>query len=80
MAHADPNPSESTGKLLVSLSEAARLLSLSERMVWQLKRSGALPSVRLGRALRFHVGDLNDLIASHRSGPVSEAVAAGGDS
>ena len=45
-------------QLLVDTNEAARLLSLSSRTVWQLQADGELPSLRVGRALRFRICDL----------------------
>ena len=44
--------------ILVSLREAARLLAVSDRHLWQLQRDGVLPVVRVGRALRFRIADL----------------------
>jgi predicted DNA-binding transcriptional regulator AlpA len=46
------------GPLLVKLREAARRLSLSERTVWGLGRSGILPTRRIGRSVRFTVEGL----------------------
>lgn len=48
--------------MLVDLKEAARRLCLSERTVWQLQADGLLPSVRIGRSLRFRVSDLSQFV------------------
>jgi excisionase family DNA binding protein len=44
--------------LLVDRREAARLLSLSERTIFTLTKSGQLPSKRIGRNVRYSLGDL----------------------
>jgi len=41
-------------QLLVSYRQAARLLGVSERLVWELANAGKIPVVRLGkRAVRI---------------------------
>lgn len=58
-AEAGSAPPESTRKpLLVDRSEAARLLSLSERTIFTLTKSGQLPSKRIGRNVRYSVDEL----------------------
>ncbi len=47
-----------TPKLLLSTPEVARALSVSERFVKQLIRSGSLPSLKVGRLRRVHADDL----------------------
>ena len=44
--------------LLVDRREAARLLSLSERTIFTLTKSGQLPSKRIGRNVRYCPVDL----------------------
>lgn len=44
--------------LLIDLREAARLLGFSERKVWQLQKDGDLPSLKIGRNLRFCISSL----------------------
>jgi len=48
--------------LLVTAREAARLLSISERSLWQLSKDGAIPAVRIGRAVRYDPRDLQACI------------------
>ena len=62
----DDERSLAPAALLLKTREAAKALSLSERMVWQLTNSGELPSVRIGRALRIAVEDLEAFIARRR--------------
>jgi predicted DNA-binding transcriptional regulator AlpA len=46
--------------ILVKLPEAARMLAMSERSLWQLTKDGSVRCVRLGRAVRY---DRRDLLA-----------------
>jgi len=45
-------------KMLLSVPEAARRLSVSERLVWRAISEGALDSVKLGRATRVRAADV----------------------
>lgn len=45
-------------KLLVDTQEAARMLSLCKRTVFTLTQNGELPTVRIGRSVRYRVVDL----------------------
>lgn len=54
--------------MLVGLAQAARLLALSPRTVRRLAAEGALGYVRVGRALRFEVVELEAFVARHRVG------------
>lgn len=49
--------------LLLRVEEAARLLSLSRSMVYQMMDSGVLPSVRCGTARRIPTAALHAWIA-----------------
>ena len=53
------------GRILIDIREAARLLSLSERTVHTLKSTGEIPSVKIGKSLRFRVTDLLAWAESH---------------
>lgn len=56
--------------ILLTVPEAARLLSLSNRTVWGLARSGKLRRIRIGRSLRIRRSDVETLIeASSESAP-----------
>ena len=59
----DINPEP--GQLLRS-RDAADLLAISERKLWELQNAGAIPVIRLGRMVRFRRSDLDLWIASHR--------------
>src|SRR5262249_26125661 len=54
---------QAAAPLLVNEREAARLLRVSPRTVWQLNASGELPCVRLGRAKRYAVASLQEFVA-----------------
>ncbi len=51
-------------KLLYRVSEVAMFLSLSRTKVYELVRSGALPSVRIGGARRVRGDDLAHYVDS----------------
>ena len=53
-----------TGRLLVDVDGAAELLTWSRRSVERLSASGELPSVKIGRSLRFRVTDLIAFVES----------------
>lgn len=44
--------------LLVAPREAAKMLSVCERTLFALTKSGDIPAVRIGRAVRYSVEDL----------------------
>jgi hypothetical protein len=54
--------------LLVNIKTAARMLSISERSVGRLQAAGDLVPVKIGRALRFAVSDLERFVANRRRG------------
>ena len=47
---------------LVNASDAAQILGVTRRRVYELAREGLIPVVRLGRTLRFSTSALDDLI------------------
>ena len=54
-----PRPS-TDGPLLLKAAEAARILAISPRKLWEMTNCGEIPCVRLGRAVRY---DHRDLVA-----------------
>jgi excisionase family DNA binding protein len=50
---------DSISKLLLTAREAARALAISERTLWSLTNNGDIPSVRIGRAVRYDPRDLD---------------------
>ncbi len=49
-------------KLLLTVREAAAALSISERTLWTLTDAGAVNAIRIGRAVRYAVADLQAYI------------------
>lgn len=56
--------------LLVTASEAARMLAVSPRKLWAMtfEETPSLPYVRCGRLVRYSPDDLQRWIASQRKG------------
>lgn len=50
------------GRLALSVAEVATLLGLSEKHVWAQLKSGAIPSIRLGRRVLIPVSGLEQLL------------------
>jgi excisionase family DNA binding protein len=46
--------------ILINATEAARLLSISERKLWQLTKDGDVPSVRIDKCVRYRIADLEE--------------------
>jgi excisionase family DNA binding protein len=65
-AHAMAGPPEDS-KLLLSTTEVAHALGVSERFVKQLIHAGSLPSFKVGRLRRVSTGDLLAWIDRQRS-------------
>lgn len=55
------NPT-SPAKLAVDASQAAIMLSISERTLWALTNSGQVKHVRIGRMVRYRIGDLEEFL------------------
>ena len=49
-------------RLLLTSKEAAKALNICERTLYGLTKSGELPVVRIGRAVRYDVADLRAYI------------------
>ena len=60
-----------TPALLVNEREAGRLLGVTARTVYELRRTGELPAVRIGSRVLYSRDDLSDFIAKRRQ--VAEA-------
>lgn len=55
-------PEANVGQLLLTERQAARSLGVSPRTVWGLADRGQLPVVRIGRAKRYDLRDIESLI------------------
>lgn len=59
--------SEATaGESLLRISDIVRRLQLSRNQVYKITRTGELPSVRFGTAIRFVPEDVERYIQAHR--------------
>jgi excisionase family DNA binding protein len=56
-----------TPALLLTPRQAAEVLCISERMLWDLKEAGEIPVIPIGRAVRYARSDLESWIARRRS-------------
>lgn len=61
------NTSPSVPRLLLNARDAAEALSICERTLWTLTSTGALKSVRIGRAVRYAIDDLQAYIERNRT-------------
>ena len=59
-------------KPLLSAKETTTLLAIGSRKLWELTNCGAIPHVRIGRAIRYDPDDLEAWVRrSKRRGPCS---------
>jgi len=56
--------------LLLRPVEAARFLAISPRKLWELTNAHEVPSIRIGRCLRYPTEELRAWVARRRSGPI----------
>jgi excisionase family DNA binding protein len=54
--------------MLLTAKQVSELLQVPERWVYQAARDGRMPHVRLGRYVRFESEQIDDWVASLRSG------------
>ena len=52
------NVTDGERALLLTSREAAKALSISERTLWTLTKAGLVQVVRIGRAVRYSLADL----------------------
>jgi excisionase family DNA binding protein len=62
-------PPKAPDKRLLTLRETARMLSISERTLGTLTKSGRLPVIRMGRAVRVDVRDIEAFIEAEKQTP-----------
>ena len=55
--------SEKIQPALMNRKCASRYLAISERKLWGMTKSNIIPVVRLGRAVRYDINDLNTFIS-----------------
>lgn len=54
-------------RICISGREASAMLSISERTLWSLTRSGQIPAVRMGRLVRYSIADLENFVERSKS-------------
>jgi len=52
--------------ILYTVAEAAKLLRISERTLWELTKNGLISCVRIGRRVYYELNDLRDFVNSHK--------------
>jgi excisionase family DNA binding protein len=60
-------------KRLLSIAEAAQLLGMSQSFLYKLAESKSIPHLRLGRAVRFDVAQIDAWLRRHSVGEVDYA-------
>ena len=53
--------------LLWSAPESAKALAISAKTLWRMTKDGQIPSVRIGRAVRYSPKDIAAWVDSQRS-------------
>ncbi len=56
---------------LLKAPEAARLLAIGTRKLWELTNSKRIPCVRIDRAVRYRLSDLEQWIEQHREDSIA---------
>jgi excisionase family DNA binding protein len=51
-------------RLLLTAREAAKMLSISERSLWSLTKSGQIAVVKIGSSKRYSIHDIERFIAN----------------
>lgn len=54
-------------KKLINSKQASEYLCVSPRKLWELSKSGKIQTVRIGRAVRYDIGDLDSFINEHKT-------------
>jgi excisionase family DNA binding protein len=66
-------PDAPNGRLLLTAAEAARAMAISDRHLWTLTNTGAIPAVPLGRSVRYDPRDLAAFIEAQKAGAFAAA-------
>jgi excisionase family DNA binding protein len=53
---------------LLTAREAAKILTISPRHLWDLTDRGELPAIKIGRSVRYARADIDAFIAKSRTG------------
>lgn len=55
---------------LIKAKEAARYLAICERKLWEIAKEGQIPSINIGRSVRFDINDLDQFIENLKNNPL----------
>ena len=64
--------STSDKPLLITSEQAARLLTISKRKLWELTNARKVPCVRFGRAVRYDAKDLREWLETQKEWPSAD--------
>ena len=56
----EKNKSVATETILIDSREASRRLAISPRTLWQLTKNHNIPSLKIGKCVRYRVADLEE--------------------
>ena len=60
--------------ILVDAREAARRLSISPRTLFSLTKAGEIPSLKIGKSVRYRIADLESWAAQKANAPSACAI------
>ena len=66
MQNHDGQTADSVDRLLTA-QEAAKILTISPRHLWDLTKQGELPAIKMGRSVRYAQADIDAFIAKSRT-------------
>ena len=58
---------ENSAFVLLSAKQAAESLGISQRKLWSLTNARAISSIKIGRAIRYSVDDLQSFVQAART-------------
>ena len=53
---------------LLTVEQAAKILTISQRHLWDLTNRGELPAIKIGRSVSYSSKDIAEFIARRRTG------------
>lgn len=59
---------------LLSPADAAKYLAICERKLFELSKTQRIPAVRIGRAVRYDIADLDRFILNAKTGNQPESI------
>ncbi len=56
------------GNGYLTLNEAAKIMHVSQAWLYKMAKKGRVPHRRIGRMIRFHRKDIDELMDAHKTG------------